>query len=175
MRYMNKLLGLTLGMILASAPMMAQAQEAAPDAAGAAIHAPKGEMRARHHKGEMRGQKPDKAELEKKMAEKREAFANRLGLTEEQRAKSKELHEKNKTQMKQIMSEMGALKEKAQALREESKKEFEALLTAEQKETLKQMQAEREAKQKERGEKHRKGFEGKKHRPHHEGGKPQDK
>ena len=112
--------------------------------------------------------KMDKAEFKKKMEERRIQFAKRLNLTEEQQKKAEELQAQNKDEMKKIMEEIKVLREKADSLREKSKTEFEALLTPEQKETLKQMHEERKEKQKERMEK-RKGKQKGFGKGHHKG------
>lgn len=166
MQYMNKLFGLTLGLVLMGSPAMAYMPHDGGDA-------PK-HMSGEFHKGEMKGHKPDKAEMEKRMAEKKEAFANRLGLTDEQRTKSAALHEQSRAEMKKIMEEMDALKKKADSLREQSKKDFEALLTDDQKKILEQIHQEREAKHKEKAMKNKK-FGGKKHHPRHDKEKPAEK
>lgn len=68
-----------------------------------------------------------------------EDFAKELGLTEEQKAKADALHEKMRREMAPIKEQMDALKEKAHALRETNRKEFESLLTDEQKARLESM------------------------------------
>lgn len=66
-------------------------------------------------------------------------FAKELGLTEEQKKQAKLLHEEMHIQMKPIKEEMKKLREKAHELRQENRKAFEAILTEEQKEKLKQI------------------------------------
>lgn len=95
---------------------------------------------------------------EKRQAEmkrRKEAFINRLNLTEEQKKKAEEIHQKGRAEMEAVMEQMKALHEKAKEIRQKNKTEFEGLLTPEQKKTLEEMNQERKARQekhfKERG------------------------
>lgn len=72
----------------------------------------------------------------------RKNFIEQLNLTEEQKMKAQELREKNKPQMQEIFSKMKELRKQADEIRLQNKKEFEAILTPEQKETLEKMQKE---------------------------------
>lgn len=79
-------------------------------------------------------------DLERKVQKARKDFADKLGLSEEQKKKADELRQKGRERMEPIMAEMKKLREQAREIREENKKEFEALLTPEQKEILKDME-----------------------------------
>ena len=68
-----------------------------------------------------------------------ENFAKELGLTPEQQKQAQALHEKMKEDMKPVKEEMKKLRQQAHQIREANKTAFEALLTEEQKEKLKQM------------------------------------
>ena len=143
----HKILGLSLGMILLSSAAFADTVSSAPTEPTSAqnIEAAQEGMHERSF---------DKEKMEKYRKERSEKFASRLNLTEEQRAKAKELHEKNRAKMKKIMDEINVLQEKAKALREQSKTEFEALLTDEQKETLKKIHEEHQDKMKHKRKHH---------------------
>lgn len=150
---MKKLLGLTLGTLLFSSAVMAQnAKPEIPDDMPPPPMSDEMHLERRKHFSEA-----DKAKFEAKMKERKDEFVKRLNLTPEQKEKAEALHEKNKAAMKPIMDEMKILREKADSLREESRKEFEALLTDEQKEILKTMHKERMEKGKDRFHKRLKG------------------
>lgn len=68
-----------------------------------------------------------------------ESFAKELGLTPEQQKQAQALHEKMKEDMKPVKEEMKKLRQQAHQIREANKTAFEALLTEEQKEKLKQI------------------------------------
>lgn len=78
--------------------------------------------------------------MHKEMGEK---FAKELGLTEEQKAQADKIRKEGREKVKPVMEEMKALREKADQLREENMKEFEKILTPEQKAKLEQIKAER--------------------------------
>lgn len=61
----------------------------------------------------------------------------RLNLTDEQKEKAKAIREEGREKLKPIMKEMKELREKADKIRKENMKEFEDILTPEQKEILK--------------------------------------
>ena len=137
---MKTLLGLTVGTILLSS--VAMAQEAKPEMPN--DMAPPPPMADEMRPGAPEAlPKADAEKLEKRMKAHKERFEKRLNLTPEQKEKIEALHEKTKAEMKPIMDEMKTLREKADAIRENSKKEFEAVLTDEQREILKTMHKER--------------------------------
>lgn len=78
----------------------------------------------------------------------RENFVKKLGLTEEQQEKASAIHQKSKAEMEDIKNQIKTLRERADTIRENNKKEFESLLTDEQKKTLEQMHQERKDKMK---------------------------
>ncbi len=78
----------------------------------------------------------------------KEAFAERLNLTDEQKEKAAEIRKQGTEQMNAIMEEMKVLRQKARDVREKNKTEFESLLTPEQKEILEQMHQEQKEKMK---------------------------
>jgi len=88
--------------------------------------------------------------------EKREQkLADELKLTDEQRTKTKEMRKAAREKMKPIMDEMKKLREKMDNIRNDNMKEFEKLLTPEQKETFTKIKEERKAKfEKIRGKHH---------------------
>ena len=59
-----------------------------------------------------------------------------LGLTDEQKAKAKEIREQSRKEIEPLMKEMKTLREKMDKIREADMKKFEALLTPEQKAKL---------------------------------------
>ena len=77
-----------------------------------------------------------------------------LDLTDEQKAKAKEIREQSRKEIEPLMKEMKTLREKMDKIREADMKKFEALLTPEQKAKLdaRKKQHEKEFKG---GEKHR--------------------
>lgn len=103
------------------------------------------EKMPRHHK-EMR-KRPEPEKMDK--------F---LDLTDEQKAKAKEIREQSRKKIEPLMDEMKTIREKMDKIREADMKKFEALLTPEQK-----------AKLEARKQHHKKDFKGReKHRfpPH---------
>ncbi len=96
------------------------------------------------HGPEMRKhKKPEFADkMHKKMAEK---FAKDLGLTEEQQKKAEELRKAGREKMDPLFEEMRKIHEKIYKVSEENLKEFEAILTPEQKAKLEKMKAERKS------------------------------
>lgn len=81
------------------------------------------ERMPRHHK-EMR-KRPEPEKMDK--------F---LDLSDEQKAKAKEIREQSRKEIEPLMKEMKALREKMDKIREADMKKFEALLTPEQKAKL---------------------------------------
>lgn len=75
-----------------------------------------------------------------KKNDKGEGFMKKLKLTPEQAEKAKELHKKGVDEIKPVMEEMKILRTKAHEIREKNKKEFESILTSEQKEILKELE-----------------------------------
>lgn len=69
-----------------------------------------------------------------------EAFAAKLQLTDEQKLKADEIHKKGIDNLKPIYDEIKDLRKKADELRAENMQEFDAILTDEQRQILKQMQ-----------------------------------
>ena len=92
-------------------------------AANPAEPAQQTERMPRHHK-EMR-KRPEPEKMDK--------F---LDLSDEQKAKAKEIREQSRKQIEPLMKEMKALREKMDKIREADMKKFEALLTPEQKTKL---------------------------------------
>ncbi len=83
------------------------------------------ERMPKHHKG-------DKAR-EPRSDGKMDKF---LDLTDEQKAKAKEIREQSRKEIEPLMKEMKTLREKMDKIREADMKKFEALLTPEQKAKL---------------------------------------
>jgi len=104
---------------------------------------PKGQM-AKPHNPEV---------MKQRMAE----FEQKLNLTEDQKAQIKKNHEKSRAKMEKLMQQEKKLREEKRKIMEENKKAFEAILTDEQKETLKQMHEEKMKAWKEKQEKEQNG------------------
>ena len=103
------------------------------------------EKMPRHHKEMHKRPKPEKMD-------------KFLDLTDEQKAKAKEIREQSRKEIEPLMKEMKTIREKMDKIREADMKKFEALLTPEQK-----------AKLEARKQHHKKDFKGReKHRfpPH---------
>lgn len=81
-----------------------------------------------------------------------------LGLSDEQKVKAKEIHQQGRQKVKPLMEEMRTLREKMDSMREENMKEFEAILTPDQKVKFEKMKAERKSKMKGRFHKGKKDF-----------------
>ncbi len=155
---MKKLLGLTLGFIMMSSAITVQAVEPIlPD--NTPQQAAETQTEGRKHFSEK-----DKARFEERMQEQKAEFAERLKLTEEQQKKADAIHQNSREKMKLIMEEMKSLRQKADAVRDESRKEFESLLNDEQKNILKEMNKERMERRKDRKDSHEK-FARRHHRP----------
>ena len=82
-----------------------------------------------HEKMEMRKAKRMPPDPEK-VAEK---LADELGLSEAQRVKAKEINKKGMEDVKPLMDQMRDIRKKMDELRKENMKEFESILTPEQK------------------------------------------
>lgn len=109
---------------------------------------PPGHMMKRPGKdGKMRPDPKFRKEMHKKMAEK---FAEDLGLSDEQKTKAEELRKSSRKKMEPLFEDMRKIHEKMDKIREENLKEFEKVLTPEQKTKLEKMKADREAFHKDR-------------------------
>ena len=97
-------------------------------------------------------------DMEKHHEKIQQKLADELKLTDEQRAKAKEMRKASREKMKPLIDEMKKTREKMDNLRQENMKAFEEILTPEQKETFTKIKEERKAK----FEKMKKG-----HRRHH--------
>ena len=73
-------------------------------------------------------------------------LADDLKLTDEQRAKAKEMRQASREKIKPLIDEMKNIRKKMDTIRQENMKAFEELLTPEQKETFAKIKAERKAK-----------------------------
>lgn len=114
-------------------------------AANPAEPAQQTERMPKHHKEMHKRPKPEKMD-------------KFLDLTDEQKAKAKEIREQSRKEIEPLMKEMKTIREKMDKIREADMKKFEALLTPEQK-----------AKLEARKQHHKKDFKGReKHRfpPH---------
>ena len=114
-------------------------------AANPAEPAQQTERMPKHHKEMHKRPKPEKMD-------------KFLDLTDEQKAKAKEIREQSRKEIEPLMKEMKTIREKMDKIREADMKKFEALLTPEQK-----------AKMEARKQHHKKDFKGReKHRfpPH---------
>ncbi len=101
------------------------------------------------HKGpRAHGPKFDR-EMHKKLADR---FAKDLGLSEEQIAKADKIREDGRKKVEPLMKQMDELRRKADELRKENMKEFEAILTPEQKTRLEEMKARHDEMRKHRRE-----------------------
>lgn len=106
--------------------------------------------------------------VRKDMADK---FAKDLGLTEEQKAQADKIRKDGREKMEPLMKEMKNLREKMDKLREDNMKDFEKILTPEQKDKLDKIKAEHKKKFEE-GRKKRKMM--KKHKGPRPGPEPRD-
>lgn len=86
-----------------------------------------------------------------KMAQK---LADDLKLTDEQRAKAKEMRQQAREKIKPLIDEMKEIRKKMDTIRQENMKAFEEILTPEQKETFAKIKTERKAKFKKMMKKH---------------------
>ena len=86
-----------------------------------------------------------------KMAQK---LADDLKLTDEQRAKAKEMRQQTREKIKPLIDEMKEIRKKMDTIRQENMKAFEEILTPEQKETFAKIKTERKAKFKKMMKKH---------------------
>ena len=109
---------------------------------------PPPEFGPRHKGPRAHGPKFDR-EMHKKLADR---FAKDLGLTEEQIAKADKIREDGRKKVEPLMKQMDELRRKADELRKENMKEFEAILTPEQKTRLEEMKARRQKAAQRRGQ-----------------------
>lgn len=72
----------------------------------------------------------------------KEKFAQKLGLTAEQKEKIEKMREEDKAKMEPLMKKMSELREEMHKIRQESRNRFESVLTDEQKAKLKDMRSE---------------------------------
>lgn len=105
---------------------------------------------------------------EQRMEKMENKLADELGLTEQQREQAKKIHEEGRAQVKPLMEDMKNLREKMDKLRQENMKEFEDILTAEQKTKFEKIKAERHEKWKKMKEK----FDKNRGRRMHKGSRP---
>lgn len=89
------------------------------------------------------------SEMHKKLADR---FAKDLGLSEEQIAKADKIREDGRKKVEPLMKQMDELRRQADELRKENMKEFEAILTPEQKKRLEEMKARHDEMRKHRRE-----------------------
>lgn len=87
-------------------------------------------------------QRGDREKFEQKMADK---LADKLNLTEEQRAQAEKIRKDGREKVKPLFEEMKQIREKMDKLREDNMLEFEKILTPEQKSKLDEIKAERKA------------------------------
>lgn len=95
------------------------------------------------HEEGMKGlHRGDWKKFEQKMADK---LADRLNLTQEQRAQAEKIRKEGREKVKPLFEEMKQIREKMDKLREDNMLEFEKILTPEQKSKLDEIKAERKA------------------------------
>ena len=71
-----------------------------------------------------------------------EMFAQKLGLSDEQKQKAEDLRKESRKKMEPLMKQKKELHKKMESLRKENMEEFEKILTDEQKAKLKEMKKE---------------------------------
>lgn len=101
----------------------------------------------------------DHEKMKERMEQRADKFADELGLTKEQKEQAKKIREEGRKEVEPLMKEMKDVREKMDALREKNMKDFEAILTPEQKDKLEKMKADRKPEGKKRW------FEGKRKGP----------
>lgn len=136
------------GVLMGGADIYAQERDMPPPAGEEMLPPP-----PPRHSGKMRKAPKFDEKMHKRMAEK---FAKDLGLTEEQQKKAEDLRKAGRKKMEPLFEEMKTLHEKMDKVREENLKEFETILTPEQKAKLEKMKAERKDFHKDRKGKHKK-------------------
>lgn len=75
-------------------------------------------------------------------AEMKAKFAEKLGLTDEQKVKLEEMRKEDMAKMEPLFKQMESLRIEMKALRKSNREHFESVLTEEQKEILKKMKRE---------------------------------
>ncbi|MDR1694433.1 MAG: hypothetical protein LBR70_04495 [Lactobacillaceae bacterium] len=108
------------------------------------------------HKGFNKGGEFDHEKMKERMEQRADKFADELGLSPEQKEQAKKLHEDGRKEIEPLIKEMKNTREKMDALRDKNMKDFENILTPEQKDKLEKMKAEKKPEGK------KKWFEGKK-------------
>ena len=85
-------------------------------------------------------------QMEKHHEKMHNKLAAELNLTDEQKAKAKEMRQSAREKMKPILDEMKKLRTQLDTIRKDNMKEFEDILTPEQKATFEKIKASRKAK-----------------------------
>ena len=100
--------------------------------------------KAHHNKGPRMGFHHKKGfhQFKEPTPEMKERFAQKLGLSDEQKATLEQYRTEDMAKMKPLFDEMEKIKGKIEELRKANRARFESVLTDEQKEILKQMKAE---------------------------------
>lgn len=94
---------------------------------------------------------------EQRMEQMEDKLAQELGLTAEQQVQAKKIHQEGRKKVKPLMDEMKDIRKKMDELRQENMKEFEAILTPDQKAKFEKIKAERHEKWKQMKDKMKKG------------------
>lgn len=94
---------------------------------------------------------------EQRMEQMENKLAQELGLTAEQQVQAKKIHQEGRKRVKPLMDEMKDIRKKMDELRQENMKEFEAILTPDQKAKFEKIKAERHEKWKQMKDKMKKG------------------
>ncbi len=94
---------------------------------------------------------------EQRMEQMENKLAQELGLTAEQQVQAKKIHQEGRKMVKPLMDEMKDIRKKMDELRQENMKEFEAILTPDQKAKFEKIKAERHEKWKQMKDRMRKG------------------
>lgn len=112
---------------------------------------------------------------EQRMEQMENKLAQELGLTAEQQAQARKIHQEGRKKVKPLMDEMKDIRKKMDDLRQENMKEFEAILTPEQKAKFEKIKTERHEKWKKIKDKMKKGkkmHKGPRPHPEHAGDFP---
>lgn len=124
-----------LSVVCASAIIMAAGMVNAADKKAGELSPQPAGHEMKNHKGEPKFDK----KMHQRMADK---FAKELGLSDEQKAEAKKIRKEGREKVEPLMKEMKVLREKMDKMREENMKEFEKILTPEQKAKMEQMKKE---------------------------------
>jgi len=89
---------------------------------------------------------PPSHHTQQEMKQHHKKLADELKLTDEQKAKSKELRKASREKIKPLLDQMKVLREKMDKIRQENMAAFEKLLTPEQKAAFEKIKAERKTK-----------------------------